>query len=515
MTDRSAADPLTAAPPGGSAGRPPAVVVGGGIAGLLAAYRLARKGFRPLLLEARDQLGGPVSSHRLAGLELDAGAESFATARPAVAELLTDIGLADRIVSPAPGRAFVHHPGGAWPLPERALLGIPADLSARDVRAVLGDDAAAEAAARDAEPAPRSVAGLPSTLGPLVRLRMGEAVLHRLVRPVVAGVYATDPEQLDVNTVAPGLLEQLAATGSLAGAVGRLRPAGAPGAAVAGLDGGMWTLTRRLAELVTAAGGDIRTGAPVTQLAKIEDGYQLTVGGSPAADSVTGAVVVLAGGHAAMRPLLHAAAPVVAPAADRGAGSAVALVTLVLDAPALDAAPRGPGLLVAADDQPASSGIGANNANSANTANPVRAKALTHATAKWPWLAGRLPSGLHVLRLSYGRDADEVNTITDAELRAVALQEAGALLGVPLTTEQLVDTDVIRWSGALPAPSAGHREAVRQFRSRLAAAAPTLALVGAGWAGTGLAAVVGDTELQIADLLRRRDNRATAGTFST
>lgn len=483
---------------------PTAVVVGAGIAGLVAAYRLSRNGIRALVLDADGRAGGPVRSHRLADVELDAGAESFATARPAVPALLAELGLADRIAGPAPGRAFVQHPDGAWPLPDRALLGIPADLSAPDVRAVLGADAADAAAAEDSvgfgpQLSRGGTADLPTALGPLVRQRMGEAVLRRLVRPVVAGVYATDPEDLDVNTVAPGLFAELAGTGSLAGAVARLRPEGAPGSAVAGLDGGMWTLTRRLTELITASGGSIRTGVRVTGLRRRDDGYlvQLTDTSGASFEALSSAAVVLAGQHRQMRPLLRASAAGVTFPPDRGEGSAVALVTLVLDAPALDSAPRGPGVLVA----PEVRGVGA--------------KALTHASAKWPWLARLLPAGRHVLRLSYGRDSGEVQRLTDAELLAAALPDAETLLGVPLSARQLVDADVVRWAGALPAPTVGHREAVQRFRSALAAADPTVALVGAGWAGTGLAAVVGDTEAQIAALLRRWDNRGVTGTFGT
>jgi len=59
------------------------VVVGGGVAGLVVALDLAGAGHRAVLLEAAGSFGGVVSSHRVAGLTLDAGAESFATARPA------------------------------------------------------------------------------------------------------------------------------------------------------------------------------------------------------------------------------------------------------------------------------------------------------------------------------------------------------------------------------------------------------------------------------------------------
>ena len=43
---------------------PGAVVVGGGIAGLVSAWELARAGVRPLLVEARGYLGGLIYVHK-------------------------------------------------------------------------------------------------------------------------------------------------------------------------------------------------------------------------------------------------------------------------------------------------------------------------------------------------------------------------------------------------------------------------------------------------------------------
>ena len=72
---------------------------------------------------------------------------------------------------------------------------------------------------------------------------MGRRVLDRLVEPVAGGVYAADPDTLEVATVAPGLSAALVTAGSLAGAARPLRGGGErPGSAVATLTGGLHTL---------------------------------------------------------------------------------------------------------------------------------------------------------------------------------------------------------------------------------------------------------------------------------
>src|SRR5690606_22089319 len=65
------------------------IVAGAGAAGLTVAHDLARRGYRVLVLEATDRLGGVATGVEVDALALDAGAESFATRGGAVAELAT------------------------------------------------------------------------------------------------------------------------------------------------------------------------------------------------------------------------------------------------------------------------------------------------------------------------------------------------------------------------------------------------------------------------------------------
>jgi oxygen-dependent protoporphyrinogen oxidase len=354
-------------------------VVGGGVAGLVVARRLAASSASVAVFEASDRLGGTVARHEVGGLALDAGAESFAVRGGAVEALLVELGLADDIVSPAPRPAWLQPvTGEAVPLPSTALLGIPADPHAADVVRVVGVAAAERAAELDARP----VGALPRTLGALVRERHGAELLDRLVAPVVHGVHSQHPDELPVARAHPGLADAVVSAGSLSGAVARLRAAAPPGAAVAGIRGGINRLVPALADDLERLGGDIRLGARVDDLGVLE-----------------GTVVVAAPG-------------VASPASP---GRRIDLVTLVVEQDELDAAPRGTGLLVAA---------GA----------PVGARALTHATAKWEWLR-EAAAGRHVVRLSYDQ--------TPADPVAAAVADAQTLLGVRLPV--VVDAAQVFW----------------------------------------------------------------------
>jgi protoporphyrinogen/coproporphyrinogen III oxidase len=476
-----------------------ALVLGGGISGLLAARELASAGHQVTLLEAGTEWGGCVGSHTVAGLTLDSGAESFATRSDAVAGLAAELGLAEKIVPPRPGGAWVQLPDGPRELPKTGVLGIPANPWDPEVRRSLGIFGTLRASLDRLLPASVGTSGDVISVSALVKARMGSRVLERLVAPVVGGVHSADPGLLDVDMVAPGLRAGLRQHGSLAAAVSAQRRAGtaspvrkgirpepaAPakaGSAVAGLERGMHTLVTALVNDLRAAGVNLLSGTPATSVARTPEGWRVSSAGGT---FDAGLLVVAVDGPTAVG-LLEAAVPALA-GKRPPAGPDVKLVTLVLDKPELDSRPRGTGVLVA----PQTPGI--------------EAKALTHATGKWDWLAAAAGPGRHVVRLSYGRvdGAGEQpgGPDTDAELLAASLRDAEALLGVAVRREDLVGWDVVRWRGSLPFAAVGHRARVAGIR-KACATAGNLAVVGGWVAGNGLAAVVSDTIEQIRSLGR-------------
>ena len=479
-----------------------AVVVGGGVAGLVAARELAIKGLRTLVLDAADHLGGPVTGVDVAGLRLDAGAESFATRGDAVADLADELGLGDALTAPSGLGSWVYLPDGrASTLPRAGVLGIPARPWARDVVHTLGLVGTLRASVDRV--LPRSVGTGPSvTIGALVRARMGARVLERLVAPVVSGVHAASADRLDVESVAPGLLAGLARHGSLGAAVAAQRRMAPAGAAVAGIVGGMNRLVEELVVDLESRGAVLRTGTEVTGLVRAPGGagWIVTADG---AELAAAAVVVAATSRPALSLLREALPDAELSDVLPDPGADVVLATLVLDAPGLDAAPRGTGVLVA------------------EGAPDVRAKAMTHGTAKWSWLTERANAagrdngaryGWQVLRLSYGRGGESSAAAVaadDATLTAWALADASRLLGVPLDASHLVGFARRRWSDSLPQHAPEHRALVGSVRAAVEAT-PGLAVCGAWIAGTGLTSVVADARRVGRELAREQAARGPA-----
>lgn len=461
----------------GSSGRRVAVV-GGGVSGLVAARELALGGADVVLFELQDRIGGRVQRDTLASVPVDVGAEAFATRGGAVAALLGDLGLGDRIERPAPLGSWVISAGRALPLPAAGAVGIPTAPLAADTRRVLGLAGALRAAV---EPLlPRSL-GRGATLGRAVRLRLGARVIDRLVRPVVRGVHSADPEELSIDAV-PGLAAALQRHGSLIAAARELRHGrSAAGGAVAGLRDGMGSLVEALAAELQRLHIETRTGTAVREIAAAGGGIRVRIDRTAAANiattrtappstALTGVLrfdaVVLAVPETAARALLGA------PATDPE--TRVEVVLLAVDDPRLDAAPRGTGALVAEGEH------------------GIRAKALTHVTAKWPKRATAPGPTPHVLRLSYGRhgSAPETAGLPDQQVREIAVADASRILGVALNQASVRDMRRREWcTGSARGFGDGRGSATGSAASELVPP-PRVAITGDWVSGTGLATVV-------------------------
>ncbi len=108
-------------------------VLGGGLAGLVAAYELTGAGHLVTILEAGPRLGGQVWTERSQGFLIEHGAEGYAAGRAAGKELCGRLGLTGRLVSQLTTRSQVSRQGKLSPLPawEAAqLAGIQADRTA-------------------------------------------------------------------------------------------------------------------------------------------------------------------------------------------------------------------------------------------------------------------------------------------------------------------------------------------------------------------------------------------------
>lgn len=433
---------------------PPTIaVVGGGIAGLAAALELGRQGALVVVLDSSDRVGGKLRSSQVGGVDVDEGADAMLARVPYGADLARAAGLADELVHPAAGAAFLWTRGTLRAMPKATLLGIPGDLHALRESKVLSTRGSLRVPMDrwlpgDVHPEDLSV-------GALVTKRLGREVVERLVDPLLGGIYAGHADDLSLHATVPALAGPVADHRSLLLAVREVQsaPAG-DGPVFYGLAGGMGTLP---GAVLSASGATVRLSTTVRGLARTPTGWALETGSAaePGQTLVDGVVLAVPAAPAAR--LLHDVSPMAAAEVASIDYASVAIVTLVLDGPSPG---QGSGYLVPAVDGRTT-------------------KAVTFTSRKW----GR--SGPTVIRASVGRHGEERDLQrTDDELVAIVHRELTEAVG-PVGTVR--GSRVTRWGGGLPQYAVGHLDRVRRIRAGLDAL-PGLAVAGAAYDGVGVPA---------------------------
>ena len=456
------------------------VVVGGGLAGLVAARRLAQRGLAVTVLEASDRVGGKLRATDVAGCVVDSGAEAMLARRPEGLELARELGLP--LVVPEPVSPQVWVRGELRPLP-RTLMGAPVDsvslrasgvLSAAGLERALAEDTTSDAAAHLGEAGDVSV-------GELIARRFGDEVVDLLVEPLLGGVYAGNARRISARAAVPQLLAALARGPLLDGTPTAL----STGSAVfAGVRGGMW----RIAESLAATPGvRVLTGRQVIRLGRGPAGFGLTLatdagGGEAVEESLSADRVVLATPAQPSARLLGELAPEAARLLGGIESASVAVVTLALTPESVGELP-GSGFLV----PPVEPDLGI--------------KAATFSANKWAWVddLGRAADpGVVLLRTSWGRAGDSRSLQrSDAELIEASRADLSRVLGG--RDLQVVAGQVQRWDDGLPQYAVGHLERVAQVRADVARV-PGLAVCGAAYDGVGIPAVIASAEAAVAVL---------------
>jgi len=463
---------------------PHVVVVGGGIAGLAAAFFLRGEAVngtpvRVTVLEGSPSLGGKLSASEVAGVSVDEGAEALLARRPEGTDLIRANGLGAGLVPAGTTSSAIWTRGAMRSLPRRQFMGVPADvdeLAATGVVSRVGVDRARHEARlhRDGD---ISVAGY-------IGGALGGEVVDRLVDPLLGGVYAGRSEDLSFDATLAPLAAAAREHPTLTAAAATLLPppaaadASSPRPVFVTLTTGLGTLPQALAK---ASGADVRTDAMVRELARTPAGWRLTVGSAAGPEYLDADAVILACPAAPASRLLAAVAPGAAGPLGEIPYASMAIITLAYPAEAFPETARS-GYLVPAVDGKA-------------------VKAVTFSTVKWPHLAKSAAdagSAVHIVRCSVGRTGEvAVLQRDDADLVAMAAGELAEATGI---TGEPVHSRVTRWGGGLPQYNVGHLDRVARIRAAVRGQ-PGLAVAGAAYDGVGIPACVATARTAVTQVL--------------
>ena len=188
------------------------IIIGGGIAGLAAAYRIqeeitAGDPIECLVLEGGDRFGGKIATERFDGFVFERGPDSFISQKPAAIQLCQKLGLGDRLVGTNPDfpRTYVYTDKKLVTMPDGLSLMIPTrflpfaltPLFSLPGKIRMGLDLLIPKKADDSD----------ESLASFMRRRMGEEALRKMAEPMLAGIYASNPETMSIKSTFPMFFE--------------------------------------------------------------------------------------------------------------------------------------------------------------------------------------------------------------------------------------------------------------------------------------------------------------------
>ena len=452
-------------------------IIGGGIAGLAAAYELEKARTAGVaadyaLFEERPRLGGSLASEIVDGAVLERGPDSFLTEKPAAAELCRELGLGGELIpsNDAARKTYIVTGNRLVALPDGLMFLVPTKLVPTALTPLFSMRTKMRMALELLHP-PRSSDG-DESVAALVKRHFGQEAVDRLADPLLSGIYGGDATQLSAQTVLPRLVEMETKYGSLTRgmlaahrkmrAVAKRSSNGANrGTAIfTALRGGMGTLVDAIAERLNAA--SVRTLTPVTGIEKTAQGWKVQSGGvSEDFDALIMATPAWTAGE-----LLT---PVDAALGAELGGipySSSITVNLVYDERKIGTLPEGFGFLVPA----------------------VEGRAMLACTFAHRKFLGRTPPGKAVFRAFLGgMKRTDLLAESDEVLVALVRREMREILGAKTIGAEVEPefAQVTRWRRAMAQYAVGHKARMQRVNARVATL-PGLRLVGNAYDGIGV-----------------------------
>ncbi len=441
------------------------VVIGGGIAGLAAAYRLTQIAPEPAitLIESDPRLGGKILTERVDGFVIEGGPDTFLSLKPGGLDLCRELGLENRLhgTNEKIRRTYVMRGNKLHELPE-GLTGLIPSRFGPMARTSLISPLGKLRMGLDFLIPPRYADG-DETLAAFVERRLGRELYDRLIEPLMGGMYAGDGEQLSLASTFPELRQTELKHGGLIKGMLAARKKAPPSKPTRKKRSVFLTPTTGLAEIVEALearlnGIEIRRGARVVGVEAASSGYQVRL--ESGASLQTDAIIFATPAFITADLISNL---------DSKLSTALRAIPYVSTATVsiayrLDNMPRpldGYGYII-----PRAEGRAI--------------LACTWTSTKFPH---RAPEGFGLIRAFVGRAGQEgALDVDDDDLLKLVLDELRRTLGI---TAPPVLHRIFRWPKAMPQYTLGHLDRLDVVEKRLAAH-PGLFVAGNAYRGIGI-----------------------------
>jgi protoporphyrinogen/coproporphyrinogen III oxidase len=454
-------------------------IIGGGIAGLAAAYELekaraAGAELEYMLFEERPRLGGSLASEIVNGAVLERGPDSFLTEKTAASELCRELGLGNELLSSndAARKTYIVVRNRLVALPDGLMFMVPTKLVPTALTPLFSLRTKLRMALELLHPPRPSVDD--ESVAALVERHFGKEAVDRLADPLLSGIYGGDATQLSAQTVLSRMVEMERQYGSLTrgmlAAHQKMRAAakssskgsnrGAARPIFTALRGGMQQLVDALVSRLDPA--SVKAATPVRAIAKSADSWVVETG---AAHQEFDALILASPAWVSGALLAPVDAPLSTELSSIPYSSSIT-VNLIYDETTIGTLPDGFGFLVPA----------------------VEGRSMLACTFVHRKFLGRTPPGKAVFRAFLGGMNNEALLgAADEELVTIVRREMSEILGAKTfsAAAEPEHAQVSRWRRAMAQYAVGHKERMQRIKDRVAAL-PGLRLVGNAYDGIGV-----------------------------
>ena len=450
------------------------VIVGGGIAGLTAAFSLyeqaagAGLSLTCTLIEAGREWGGKIVTHRVGDLTIEAGPDSFLSQKPWGLELCNKLGLSGRLINTNDHqkKTFVYSRGRLRELPEGLVVIVPTKLGPFLKSGLISWPGIARMGLDLVLPAKRD--GGDESLASFFSRRLGREAFQQVVEPLMAGIYAGDATQISLRATFPRFLDLEQKHGSLIRGMLASRPAGATSGRTmfVTLQDGLVELVQALLAKLTTAGAKLMMQQSVAAMRVRQTGTTHPIGWTYDLTLESGAVisadaVVLATPAFVSADLVRPLSPLASELLGAIPYASTATVSLAYKAGTLGGQVHGFGFVV-----PRTEGRDL--------------LAATWTSLKWPH---RAPASQTLVRCYLGGIGRErILQEDDAALIRRVREELKDMTGV---SGEPVYAEVNRWDRGMPQYTLGHLDRLETIQRSLDRY-PGLVLAGAAYRGIGI-----------------------------
>ena len=429
----------------------PVIIIGGGIAGLSAAYDLANAGIPHTLIEKQQRVGGVIETRQWEDCVMECGPDSFISAKPEAMTLIQELGLAGDVIGSNDDErvTYLQRHGKLVRLPEGTTMFVPTKPSSMLASPLVGWGTKVRMGMEFFR-GPKTYPD--RSVSEFVTDHFGRETLDYLAEPLLSGVYGGDPDQLSAPSVLPRFVEIERTKGSLARALMSARSGRKRSEPLfRTLKGGLGCLIDRLAAKANVVHGTAEA------IGKTETGFRVRVNGDwMVADHLVVACPAWAAGE-----LLCDVDSRLAALLRMIPYTSSAIAQMVFRASEFDGQRAGTGFLVPRAER-------------------KRLMACTFVGTKFPH---RVPADKITLRCFFGGAGnDAVLSESDESLIAIAREELRTILGL---TAAPIYTGVYRWPRSMAQYIVGHGARLKEIESH-AAAVQGLHLAGNAYTGIGI-----------------------------